>query len=262
VKARGGDYEHDGESGMLLPRHSLRGGPRSHPQYLGPAFFSSAPAAGDTFYSYRTLIVNLTTTGVSDKSSYADPFLSAVPSSGGGQPTIDSTVGIQLNGSTQYMDTEDQNRWQFGSDFGIEFKGVIATAVNRTQYLVCQRSGGHPIWVLLIKNPGAIEFFSSLGDGTVVTQISSASSAISAGVSFDLAIKRASGTCSMWINQTNVSATGTNNTTSYPNSSDRLSFFTQQIDTGVRFGGSVKGIRLTNGYSPDMSTMSYPFPTS
>jgi hypothetical protein len=230
-------------------------------QQAGFGRINQASGPTDPNYAFRTLILNFTATGQTDQSSYHDPFVQIVPNVTGA-PTFDSSLGIQLNGSTQYVDTEDAARWQFGSDFGIELKGVIATAVNRTQYLVCQRTGGHPIWVLLIKNPGAIEFFSSLGDGTVVTQISSSSSVISAGVSFDLAIKRASGTCSMWLNQSSVTISGTNSSTAYPNSTDRLALFTQSGDTTVRFGGSVKGVRLTNGYSPDMSTMSYPFPTS
>lgn len=264
MKARAGDYERDGESGLLLPRHARRGEPRVHPQYLGPAFFSSAPAAGDPNYSFRTLIVNFTTTGISDKSSYADPFLAGIPSSGGGQPTVDSTLGIQLNGSTQYMDTEDQNRWQFGSDFGMEFKGVVATAVNRTQYLVCQRTAGHPLWVLAINNPGAIQLFVSTDSGgTQATNLVTANNVISAGVPFDLGVKRASGTVSIWVNQSSVSISGTNTTNAYANLTDRLTFFSQGGgDTTVRFGGSVKGIRFTNGYSPDMTSMPYPFPTS
>lgn len=229
---------------------------------VGPMFFASAGAAGDPNYAYRTLILNFTSTGITDQSSYHDAFTQIIPNVTGA-PTFDSTLGIQLNGSTQYADTEDAARWQLGSDFGIEFKGVIATAVNRTQYLICQRTGGHPIWVLAIINPGAFQFFSSLADSTVVTQVASANNVISAGVEFDIAVKRTSGTVSLWLNQTSISISGTNNSTAYPNSTDRLTMFSQGgSDTSVRFGGSVKGIRLTNGIAPDMSSMVYPFGTS
>lgn len=47
MKLRVGDYERDVETGLLLPRGHLRGGPRMHPQYVGPTFFAAAAGGSD-----------------------------------------------------------------------------------------------------------------------------------------------------------------------------------------------------------------------
>jgi hypothetical protein len=58
-----------------------------------------------------------------------------------------------------------------------------------------------------------------------------------------------------------VGVSGTNSATAYTDVANPLTLFSQGAgDTTVRFAGSIKGVRLTNGVAPDMSSMPYPFP--
>lgn len=55
MKHRAGDYERDAESGLLLPRHERRGGPRAHPAVsVGPTFFAAAAGVSGPLDSYTT----------------------------------------------------------------------------------------------------------------------------------------------------------------------------------------------------------------
>jgi hypothetical protein len=222
---------------------------------LAYAAFGGAKYAGsgaDANLASRSLILNL----VSDS---LDHSTNAATVTTTGSPTRDAN-GLNLDGSTQCLSLADASRWTFGTNGGIELKGIKFTAVNRVQYLVCQRDAGHPLWGLQMGSDGKLTFFQSNSGGTFLTQLTT-TSALSAATLYDIGVKRASSSCSIWVNGSSVGVSGTNSATAYTDVANPLTLFSQGAgDTTVRFAGSIKGVRLTNGVAPDMSSMPYPFP--
>lgn len=216
--------------------------------------------ATDANYASRTLILNFATDlAITDRSSYAaSPSSSSVTG-------YDSTDGVILNGTSSRINFADASRWTMGTEGGIEFKAVKVSKLlsGGTQYLVCQRTSGHPLWVLAINTNGSVQFFQSNSGGTTLTSILTASGVIADGSTHDIAVKRTGGVASIWIDGSNATSTTTPNTTgAYSDMTDPLGIGAQNGDNSVSFGGRIKGIRLTNGVTIDASSMPYPFPTS
>lgn len=218
---------------------------------------SAQTGSGDPNYLSRTLISNFSVDGDAiDHSSYAATITKV------GTPTFNAD-GVNLNGSTQYLSLADAARWQNGIDFGIEIKGV-KTTIGAGQYLIAQRTGGHPFWILQVTTGGLVQFFLSLdGGGTVGTFVGSSTS-ISTGVPVDIAISRSgpSGNVSVWFDGVNVTAGGATQTASaYPDVSALLTIGASGTPDSFTTG-SIKGMRITNGATISPASMAYPFQTS
>ncbi len=209
----------------------------------------------DSLFNNRTAIWNFTEGDYLDHSKYAETVTPI------GTIVLDPDDGIVLDGSSHALSLPDRPRWAQGSDGGIQIEGLKLASGGRTQYIICQRDAGVPLWVLLINSSNVIGAAWLNSSGANVLGVNSNVS-LTPGVLYDqIAFRVAGGIPSLHINGVDVS-TAQQSLLATLDLVDPLTLFSQGGgDNTVRLGGTVKGIRLTQGI-PAETSWDYPFPVA
>jgi hypothetical protein len=104
LRPRVGDYERDGDSGLLLPRRSLV---RAHPQYLGPPFFAEAAGGGGgSDADWANVILRLPLNGADAATSTTDFSVDARAITFNGNAQLD-TAQVKYGASSALFDGTD-----------------------------------------------------------------------------------------------------------------------------------------------------------
>lgn len=276
MKHRAGDYERDCETGLLLPRHARRGGPRVLPGIsVGPNFFaaggSGGGGSGDPLFANVLLLLNCPgangSTTLTDSSSYART------ATRNGTPTI-TTAGMKTGAGAMLLDGVGDN-WTYpdNSVWDLMFNEfcIEGTAYKdfsgQVRFLLSHRaiSGPDVGWFIYVDATDKLRF-TSVGTLTQQQVALTSTSTISSGATFDFSIARNSAAVRMFINGTlQASATGYVPT---QDSNGLLYVGSSSVEDGSRdWKGKLGPLRITAGnsavrYTSDYVPSSSAFPTS
>lgn len=149
-RPRAGDFERDGESGLLLPRRTIE---RAHPQYLGPPFFSGG-GSDDPYASSVVLLMhgdgaNGGTT-FTDSSSYAHTV-----TAGGGAVT--STAQLKYGtASMLFASTAD---WLSVAESGSELRMGTSDFTIEGWFYTTASGSYKSFWLKGVNTTGGLQLF-------------------------------------------------------------------------------------------------------
>lgn len=255
---RAGDYERDGESGLLLPRHTRRGVPRAHPNLLfGPAFFS---AASDPYWANVSALLHLD--GANGSTTFTDQTGKTWTRNAGAViSTAQSKFGgasLKCAGATlDSIDSPSSADFTMGTgDFTIEFWLYLSTTSGFQIFVDLRPTSTEGLYPTIYSNGTSLIYYTNSAD-----RITSAS-LTTANWQF-IALSRVSGTTRLFRNGTQVGS-------SYTDSNN-------YIGTRLRLGNSGTGsttplydgheddVRITKGvgrYSANFTSPTAAFPNS
>lgn len=264
---RAGDYERDGASGLLLPRHARKGVERAHPQWMaGPGFFGGA-AATDPYRSQRVILLHMD--GVNGGTTFTDN--AATPNTITPSNVTTSTAQARF-GSTSAL-------WASGGqltaasttalipagDYCVEcwFWTSSQTAAAVRVAFIKSTSSGHRPYSIQINTDGTINGSMSNSAPSVSVNISSTGKVV-ANAWNHLAMTRSGSTVRLFLNG-NLESTGTFSGSIYSNAAHSLWIGNTSDNLYPITGCYIDEFTLVNGapvYTASFTPPTAPVPNS
>lgn len=193
-RPRAGDFERDGESGLLLPRRTIE---RAHPQYLGPPFFSGG--SDDQYASSVVLLMH--GDGANGGTTYTDSSSYARTVTNYGAGTVTTSTAQAKYGTSSLLfpgdarlAPPDSSDFQLGSSplspMTLEF-WLYFNSVGGTQVVLDNRAGATTSTWSNVLDSGKLNFY----DGSSLLPTTTT---IAIGTWIHYAVNKAAGDGGRW----------------------------------------------------------------